>query len=511
MAGVLGAALVWAPLVSAAPTIDTEGLRTAVTVAGIREHQQEFQDIADANGGTRVAGSSGYDDSAAYVTSRLIAAGYSVSQQPFDFAFFQELSPAELEQTAPNATTYAYGVDFLTMDYSGSTAPGDVTAAVTEVDLVLPPTGGSTSGCEASDFSGFPVGNIALIQRGTCTFADKAANAAAAGASAAIIFNEGNAPDRVDLLLGTLGAPMTTPIPVVGTTFALGDDLAGTPGLTLRIFTDTESEIRSTVNVLAETPGGRSDRVVVVGAHLDSVSAGPGINDNGSGSATILEIAEEISELGITPRNKIRFAFWGAEESGLLGSEFYVSQLSTRDIKNIQLNLNFDMLGSPNFVRFVYDGDGSATPAAGPNGSKNIEDVYLDYFGSTPTEPTAFDGRSDYGPFIAVGIPAGGLFSGAEGRKTAEQVGIYGGIAGEQYDPCYHEACDTFAGTGAGAGATPPGLGLVSLDQLSDATAHSVLVFAQTTSAVNGTDKGSAKGLHKKMEQFQFRGSHLQK
>jgi len=180
----------------------------------------------------------------------------------------------------------------------------------------------------------------------------------------------------------------------------------------------------------------------------------------------------------------VRFAFWGAEEAGLLGSEHYVSQLSKQDIKNIALNLNFDMLGSPNFVRFVYDGDGSATPTAGPNGSKNIEKVFLDYFKNSAdmaplaTEPTAFDGRSDYGPFIAVGIPAGGLFSGAEEIKTAEEVDIYGGVAGVAYDPCYHQACDDFSNNSDD-----------SLDQLTDAAAHAVLTFAMTTSAVNGTAK----------------------
>jgi Zn-dependent M28 family amino/carboxypeptidase len=225
--------------------------------------------------------------------------------------------------------------------------------------------------------------------------------------------------------------------------------------------------------------------VVVVGAHLDSVGQGPGIQDNGSGSAAILEIALQMAALGIEPRNKVRFAWWSAEESGLVGSQFYVDGLSARDIKDIALNLNFDMIGSPNFVRFVYDGDGSDTPLAGPNGSKNIENVFLDYFGEEglPTEPTAFDGRSDYGPFIAVGIPAGGLFTGAEGIKTPEQVAIYGGTAGDQYDPCYHLACDTFANVSE-----------VVLDQNSDAAAHAVLTFAMTTSSVKGTDKGKGKG-----------------
>ena len=296
--------------------------------------------------------------------------------------------------------------------------------------------------------------------------------------------------------LGTLGGPDAT-IPVVGASTDVGLDLAD-PGTTARIFVSATSEIRSTVNVIADSPGGRDDRVVVVGAHLDSVAEGPGIQDNGSGSAAILEIALQMAD--IEPRNKVRFAWWGAEESGLVGSQFYVDNLSKREIKDIALNLNFDMIGSPNFVRFVYDGDGSATPLSGPNGSGNIEQVYLDYFAeqNLPVEPTAFSGRSDYGPFIAVGIPAGGLFTGAEGIKTEEQAETYGGTAGEQYDPCYHLACDTFENISEEA-----------LDQMSDAAAHSVLTFAMTTSSVNGTDKGSDQAV--KSGDLTFLGSHAQR
>jgi Zn-dependent M28 family amino/carboxypeptidase len=227
------------------------------------------------------------------------------------------------------------------------------------------------------------------------------------------------------------------------------------------------------------------------------VPAGPGIQDNGSGSAAILEIAIQMAELGIEPENKVRFAWWGAEESGLVGSTFYVNQLTARDVKDIALNLNFDMIGSPNFVRFVYDGDGSDTPLAGPNGSANVEQVYLDYFAEQglPTEATPFDGRSDYGPFLAVGIPVGGLFTGANGIKTAAEVEIYGGAAGEQYDPCYHLACDTF-----------DNISLEALDQMSDAAAHSVLTFAMTTSSVNGTGKG--QGLGKWKNGMEYSGSY---
>ena len=185
----IAAALVGVPLVTAAVNVDSSALRTAVTLAGIREHQFALTNIAAANGGTRVGGSSGHEASAAYVKGRLEAAGYTVTEQSFDFPYFQELTPATLEQTAPGAVSYTYGIDFQTMDYSDA---GDVTAPVQAVDFQIPSPGGSTSGCEAGDFTGFTSGNIALIQRGTCTFHDKAVNALAAGAVGVVIFNEGN-------------------------------------------------------------------------------------------------------------------------------------------------------------------------------------------------------------------------------------------------------------------------------------------------------------------------------
>lgn len=483
----------------AAVGIDTYTLREAVTVDGVRSHQAAFQAAADANGGTREASSPGYQASVDYVVEQMEAAGYEVAIQEFDYPFFEENVPALLEQLAPTPTLYEYFglTGFATMTYSGS---GDITAIAEGVDLVLPPASEpntSTSGCEATDFTGFTAGNIAVIQRGSCSFAQKAQNAADAGATGVIIFNEGQE-GRTENFLGTLGGPDFS-IPVVGSSFEVGSDLAA-GGVEVRMLVDADSEIRTTSNVIAETPTGRDDRVVVVGAHLDSVSEGPGIQDNGSGSAAILETAVQISQQGIAPRNKLRFAWWGAEEAGLLGAEHYVANLSDRDIKNIALNLNFDMIGSPNFVRFVYDGDGSDTPLAGPNGSKTIESVFLEYFEevSLPVEPTAFDGRSDYGPFIEVGIPAGGLFTGAEGIKTPDEAALYGGTAGEQYDPCYHLACDTF-----------DNISLEALDQMSDAVAHSVLTFAMTTSSVNGTDKG--KGLGKFKGEMEYSGSKLVK
>ena len=215
----------------------------------------------------------------------------------------------------------------------------------------------------------------------------------------------------------------------------------------------------------------------------DSVGVGAGINDNGSGSAAILEIAEQLAAVNL--RNKVRFIWFSAEESGLLGSEAYVASLPDAEREKIAAMLNFDMIGSPNFVRFVYDGDlsDSEPPEGGaPAGSAEIEELFLAYFASRglATEPTAFDGRSDYGPFIDAGIPAGGLFTGAEGIKTAAQAAVYGGVAGEQYDPCYHLGCDDLLN-----------LSNPALDQMSDATAHATITLAMSTESIAGARRSS--------------------
>jgi Zn-dependent M28 family amino/carboxypeptidase len=482
-----------APVVQgASPTSEiqqTQGFRKAVTVAGIREHQEAFQDFADAGVGNRVASSDAYEDSADYVAERMEAAGYEVSSHSFEFIYNADLTTPIFEQISPVSVSYTDGVDFLSMTFSPN---ADVTAPVTAVDLnIANPDVAPTSGCEPADFAGFPAGNIALTQRGTCTFAQKAQNAADAGAAAVIVFNRGIAGQTAGFG-GTLGGVVTHNAAVIGTSFDIGVDFAngvtnGPTGTTARVKVDRINEERTTRNVIAESPGGDPNHVIVIGAHLDSVPRGPGINDNGSGSGAILEIAEVFAAQGRETRNKLRFVWWGAEEFGLLGSEAYVDDLSQAEIDAIELVLNFDMVGSPNYVRFVYDGDNSAFPPVpgqiqpGPPGSGEIERVFRDYFASQgmASEPTPFNGRSDYGPFIATGvdIPAGGLFTGAEGTKTAAQVLEYGGIEGAQYDPCYHLACDTFAGTAAGG--TPPGLAITALDEMSDAVAHAVLLFSK--------------------------------
>jgi aminopeptidase Y len=230
-------------------------------------------------------------------------------------------------------------------------------------------------------------------------------------------------------------------------------------------------------NVIAESRAGDPNNVVMVGAHLDSVQRGPGINDNGSGVAAILETARQMAL--VQPRNKVRFALWGAEESGLVGSTSYVNQLSEEQLGRISLYLNFDMIGSPNHVFFLYDGDDSdgVGAPAGPQGSAAIEATFASFYTSrgAPYKGTDFSGRSDYGPFIANGVPAGGLFTGAEGIKTAAEAAIWGGTAGQAYDPCYHQRCDTYANNNDSA-----------LDVNADAVAYVTLKYAMDTSDVNG-------------------------
>jgi aminopeptidase S len=214
-----------------------------------------------------------------------------------------------------------------------------------------------------------------------------------------------------------------------------------------QVFTYRDEDLeadRETFNILADTAGS-ADHTVVVGAHLDSVHEGPGINDNASGVAAMLETARWMAETGVEPKNRVRFAFWGAEEVDLLGSQHYVDELSASEVAQTAVNINLDMAASPNGVRFVHDGDGSSFGDAGPAGSPGLESILLDYFAknSLPAEPTEFIGDSDYDAFFRAGIATGGLFAGDVGTKTSEQVQKFGGTANEVHDRCYHKSCDT--------------------------------------------------------------------
>jgi Zn-dependent M28 family amino/carboxypeptidase len=440
-------------------------LARKVTASGINRHLialQRFADQAGANG-IRAASTQGHVNSAEYVATKLEAAGFIVTRQEFPFTFSQTL--------AARLAVAGSAVPINTMTYSPSTPVGGITAP-----LYVHPSSDATPGCEATDFTPAAVsGKIALIRRGPsgCTFAAKAANAAAAGAVGAIIYN--NVPGPIN---GTLGDPSLATIPVGGVSDTAGASLAAQPGASVNLELRALLEQRTSYNVIAETQTGRHDNVVMAGAHLDSVTEGPGINDNGSGSATLLETA---LQLGGTARvnNAVRFAWWSAEEFGLIGSTFYVDSLDFEEQLNIALYLNFDMIASPNAAYFVYDGDDSDAVGAGPGpfGSAQIEQAFVGFLDATEveTEGTDFSGRSDYGEFITQGIPAGGLFTGAEGVKTEDQAAKWGGVAGLPYDSCYHQRCDNLGN-----------LDRTALDRNADAVAWVTASYAISTEDING-------------------------
>jgi Zn-dependent M28 family amino/carboxypeptidase len=430
-----------------------------VTVQGITEHQKALQNIADLNGGTRYTRTPGYTASAAYVKATLEKAGYDARYEMFNMPEWHETAAPVLQQVSPTNKTYVAGsadddnspsVDFIAFEHSPTETLTNVKVVPTN-DIAIPSPGGSTSGCEMSDFPAATEGAVSLIQRGTCAFTQKLDNAVEAGAAGVIMFNEGDTADRRNALFRS--ASPGYPLPAVLSSFAVGEELynafKANQNPTVNLTTSGVDVETLYPNVVAETKRGDANHIVMLGAHLDSVPAGPGINDDGSGTAFQLELAEQLAKPGTPPRNKIRFLWFGGEEDGLVGSQYYAAHLSDAEVARTDMMLDTDMIASANFARLVYDGDGSTFGAelSGPEGSGKIEKVLVDYWAKhgMVSEPIPFDGRSDYVGFIDRGIPAGGVFAGAEAHKTAEQVAKYGGVQGEQLDPCYHEDCDNYS------------------------------------------------------------------
>ncbi|MFG2336953.1 M28 family metallopeptidase [Streptomyces yangpuensis] len=227
---------------------------------------------------------------------------------------------------------------------------------------------------------------------------------------------------------------------------------------TLQTFTSSGA---TGYNLIADWPGGDPNSVLMAGAHLDSVSSGAGINDNGSGSAAVLETALAVSRAGLQPTKHLRFGWWGAEELGLIGSKYYVNNLPTAERAKFAGYLNFDMIGSPNPGYFVYDDD------------PTIEQTFKNYFSGigVPTEiETEGDGRSDHASFKNVGIPVGGLFTGASNTKTSAQAQKWGGTAGQSFDRCYHSSCDNTAN-----------ISDTALDRNTDAAAYAIWTLGAST------------------------------
>jgi Zn-dependent M28 family amino/carboxypeptidase len=316
-------------------------------------------------------------------------------------------------------------------------AAADLRAPVVAVDFdpeASPTDAPRGVGCDAADFADVPPDVILLVQGGGCFARQIVDNAAAAGAAGLILTYPGwetNAIRRP-----TLRTPDVT-IPVIGASREMGLALnrAAEAGEVVRLGIRVETTMRPSANVVAETPGGDSDHVVMLGGHLDSVIDGPGINDNGSGTMTILEIARRL--IGMDPARKVRFAFWTGEEIGLYGSFRYVGR-NGGGMDDVDVYLNFDMLGSPNGGRIVYADEADAP---GSDGVTAQFEAYLDDAGLSHTSED-LGGASDHFPFQQRGVPTGGLFSGASELVDAHAAQLFGTEAGRPADACYHLACD---------------------------------------------------------------------
>lgn len=356
-------------------------------------------------------------------------------------------------------------------------------------DLVLV----SGDGCSSTNYPASVKGNIAFIRRGTCPFGDKSALAGKAGATAAVIYNS-----EKGSLHGTMGTPEDDHVATFGIDLYEAepilkklesgeavDAIAYIDGIVSKVITN---------NIVIQTSEGDPDNCVMLGAHSDSVAEGPGINDDGSGTLSLIEVATQLTKFRVN--NCVRFAWWSAEEEGLLGSEFYSSTLPTEENLKVRLFMDYDMLASPNYALQIYN----ATNAENPNGSEELRDLYVDWYTAHGLNYTMipFDGRSDYDGFIRAGIPAGGIATGAEGIKTKEEVEMFGGKAGDWYDPCYHQLCDDTGNNN-----------ITAWELNTKLVAHSVATYAASFEGFPKRDSTSLMGSSKYEQTVKYRGSKL--
>lgn len=350
-------------------------------------------------------------------------------------------------------------------------------------------------GCDASDFGSNARGNIVLVKRGECAFGEKLRQAGIAGAVGMVMYD----PESGEKLThGTLGDPDKLQVPSV---LLLGDDglkyasaLGNGTQIEATLYIDSYVKKIRTLNVVAETVDGDHDNVVALGAHSDSVGEGPGINDDGSGTISLLEVAKQLQNFKVN--NAVRFAWWAAEEEGLLGSNWYAGHLLPEENAKVRLFMDYDMMASPNYEYQVYD----ANNEDHPNGSGTLKDLYIDWYVAHGLNYTLieFDGRLDYVGFIEAGIPAGGIATGAEGVKTKEGVAKFGGVAGEWFDQCYHQACDDLLNPNYEAWTFNTQL-----------IAHSVATYANSFEGFPKRECKSDAALKSATSKFIYRGSQL--
>lgn len=362
----------------------------AIGPADVAPHVRALADVAAANGGNRAAGLPGYDRSADYVVEQLQADGWQVTRRPVRFPYYQEHSPSVLGSARP-------GRDFAAVRYS---AAGDATG---RPRVVL------SERCTRRGFRAIRRGDVAVLPFADCSLERATAVARREGA-AAVLFDAGSA--AYPLRATTFGSRLALPVLAVRTRVL---DRIVDARRRVRVRVDATTTGRVADNVVAELPGGSP--VIMAGGHLDSVPEGPGINDNASGVALLLEVAER---LRAAPRRAtVRLGFWTAEEYGLLGSRRYVADLSRAERRRIRGYLNFDMVGSPRAVPEIYDG------------SERLGRILRRALPRAGTVDQ--DDASDHTSFARVGIPTSGIYTGA----------LESGPRGRGVrDRCYHRTCD---------------------------------------------------------------------
>ncbi|KAJ1551066.1 Leucyl aminopeptidase yscIV [Nowakowskiella sp. JEL0078] len=445
-------------------------------VSNVFKHMENINDLTKHYPRRSRSVVNGYNASAEYIRLQLAThTDFEIEIQHFPIQLYVDITEPKFTVSVTNSIgeiyekSFVFGTEFASLFDSGS-----ATLDIVSLSLVR-------GGCDVKDFNWIEPESVVLINReGQCSYRVKIKNAIEAQVSGIILFSPATLGEPI---LGRCVGCFKTSTIGLGVSQIVGLELlellASSNDVKVTLSADTGYKEVITSNVLATTSEGQDNKIIVVGSHLDSVPQGPGMNDDASGASTTLEIALTLYRSGLSKRvvNKVRFAFWAAEELGLLGSLAYVRELAKSkpdELKKIILNLNDDMLASPNFARLVYNGRAAEPPIDqrlnGPSGV--IQDVFegwLDYKGLTH-EITPFNGRSDYGGFLEYGIPAGGLFTGAEEIKTPAQVAKFGGIAGVAFDPCYHQACDDLSNVS--------GPGKTVLAEMASALAYTVQRFA---------------------------------
>ncbi|KAH3757680.1 M28 family peptidase [Pelomyxa schiedti] len=431
---------------------DKENLTDSVELDKLVKHLSGLQDIADTHGGVRATSTTGYTASVEYVVDQLADSGLTVSLQDFSFDLFVTNAShlAEIQPTARTYTTVDYGV-FTNSPTGSGNAPV----------IVIP-----NVGCDTADYSKFVAGSVALVSRGTCTFSAKTQLAITNGAVCIIIYN-------LETEAGPIsGTVDSSTIPVFSLSYARGYQLSLEPNATIQFSVTSNYVTVYSQNVLAETTKGNPNSTIVVGAHLDSDAAGPGINDNGSGVACLIEMARLLKSTSLYDKmkNKLVFAWWGAEEDGLQGSDFYVKNRNEYPY-NIAANINLDMLGSPNYANRIHNGTSCSSDVQLQKGCIYIQTLFSSYLEQNGEQYVlhAFSSSSDYDAFLVAGIPSNGIEAGAGQLKTVEERSMFGGLAQTAYDTCYHTSCDTEENVNQDA-----------LLSLSKATAHVVEELAST-------------------------------